>query len=106
MLSKNINDALVNLVASHERHCWKNAQYSRSECVKIKRIPLSVDHSHLSKQHAKFCNTLLLRLEGEGIESFYRLNEKAIGLLPNFLEGKTVNMQCVLRKILKIVKSN
>ena len=46
---KKMNDALVKQVAFLERQCWRNAQYSRRECVQVIRMPNSIVHSDLSK---------------------------------------------------------
>ena len=38
---KKVNDALVKQLSSVERQCWKNAQYSRRECVEVVGILFS-----------------------------------------------------------------
>lgn len=50
-----IEHALVQLVACLERQCWKNAQYSCWECVKIMDTHPSIDHSPLEQ---RTCNIL------------------------------------------------
>ena len=45
---KKVNDALVKQLSSVERQCWKNAQYSRRECVEVVGIPSSVEHDQLN----------------------------------------------------------
>ena len=53
-LVKKVDDALVKQVASLELQCWRNAQYSRRECVKIIGIPNSIVNSDLEKTVQSF----------------------------------------------------
>ena len=57
---KKVNGALVKQPSSVERQCWKNAQYSRRECVEVLGIRSSVEHDQLNRPlSAEFCTTLV-----------------------------------------------
>ena len=44
---KNVNNILRKQIVSVERQCWKNAQFSRCECVEVVGLPLSVADDQL-----------------------------------------------------------
>ena len=44
---KNVNNILSKQTSSIERQCWKNAQYSRRECVGVVGLPSSIEDKDL-----------------------------------------------------------
>ena len=44
---KNMSTILLKQMSSIERHCWKNAQYSRCEYVELMRLPSSIEDKYL-----------------------------------------------------------
>ena len=44
---KNVNNTLSKQMSSIERQCWKNAQYSRRECVEVVGLPSSTEDKEL-----------------------------------------------------------
>ena len=44
---KNVNNILSKQTSSIERQCWKNAQYSRRECVEVVGLPSSIEDKDL-----------------------------------------------------------
>ena len=43
LVVKKVNDALVKQLSSVQRQCWKNAQYSRRECVEMSAYLLQLN---------------------------------------------------------------
>ena len=66
---KKVNDALVKQLSSVERQCWKNAQYSRQECVDVVRIPSSVEHDELELTISKILHHIGVNISEDKIEA-------------------------------------
>ena len=66
---KKVNDALVKQLSSVERQCWKNAQYSRQECVDVVRIPSSVEHDELEPTISKILHHIGVNISEDKIEA-------------------------------------
>ena len=98
-LCKKVSDALVKQVASLERQCWRNAQYSRGECVQIIDTPNSTVESDLSKTVCKVLQHIGADICQEKIESCHRLNKKSDHTIVKFLGGKTVNRMRVKKDL-------
>ena len=88
---KKVNDALMRQVASLERQCWRNAQYSRRECVHIKGKPNSIVHSDLSKTVCKVLQHIGADICEKKIESCHCFNKEINHTIVKFLGEKTVN---------------
>ena len=68
------NDILVKQVASTECQCWRNAQYSRGECVQITDMSNPIVHSDFPKTVCKVLQHTEADICEEKIESCYCLN--------------------------------
>ena len=69
LVVKKVNDALVKQLSSVERQCWKNAQYSRQECVDVVRIPSSVEHDELEPTISKILHHIGVNISEDKIEA-------------------------------------
>ena len=56
---KKVNNVLVKQLSSVEHQCWKNAQYSRRECVEVAGIPSSAELKQLEPLSREFCTILV-----------------------------------------------
>ena len=74
---KNVNNVLLKQVLSAEREVWRNAQYSRRECVKISGIPTSVDNKELEPTIWKVLQHIDIDITEEKIESYHRINKSS-----------------------------
>ena len=46
-VTKQVNTELTKRIATLERQCWANAQYSRRECLEVVAMPRQVDDNQL-----------------------------------------------------------
>ena len=46
-VTKEVNTELTKQIATLERQCWANAQYSRRECLEVVAMPRQVDDNQL-----------------------------------------------------------
>ena len=53
VVNKRVNSELCKRIATVERQCWTNAQYSKRECLEVAGIPRQVDEKNLEK---RFCH--------------------------------------------------
>ena len=74
---KNVNNVLLKQVLSAERELWRNAQYSRRECVKISGIPTSVDNKELEPTIWKVLQHIDIDITEGKIESYHRINKSS-----------------------------
>ena len=66
---------MVKQLSSVERQCWKNAQFSRREYVKVVGIPSSVDHDQLEPAVRRILHHIDLNISGDIIEGCRWLGE-------------------------------
>ena len=72
---KNVNNILSKQMSSIERQCWKNAQYSRRECVEVVGLPSSIGDKDLELTACRVLQHIGVGTTGEGIEACHRLNK-------------------------------
>ena len=70
-----MNSILSKQMSSIERQCWKNAQYSRRECVEVVRLPSSIGDKDLELTACRVLQHIGVGTTGEGIEACHRLNK-------------------------------
>ena len=100
-LVKKVDDALVKQVASLELQCWRNAQYSRRECVKIIGIPNSIVNSDLEKTVCKvFIEADICE---EKIKSCHCLNIKSDRAIVKFSWRKDCEQVMRVKNDLKVL---
>ena len=72
---KKVNDALVKQLSSVERQCWKNAQYSRRECVEVVGIPSLVEHDQFEPTVCRIMHHIGENISRDKIEVCHRLGK-------------------------------
>ena len=85
---KNVNNILSKQMSSIERQYWKNAQYSRRECVEMVRLPSSIEDKDLEPTVCRVLQHIGVGITGEGIEAFHRLNKQNGRTIVKFLRRK------------------
>ena len=95
-----MNDALVKQVSFLERQCWRNAQYSRRECVEIIGIHTPIEHSDLEKTVCKVLHIGADIFEDK-IESYHNLNKKSYRIIVTFSRNKDCELVMMIQKDLK-----
>ena len=74
---KKVNDALVKQLSSVERQCWKNAQYSRRECVEVAGIPSPVEHDQFEPTVRRILYHIGVNISRDKIEACHRLSKNS-----------------------------
>ena len=85
---KKVNDALVKQLSSVERQCWKNAQYSRRECVEVVGIPSSVEHDQLNPTVWRILHHTGVNIFGDKTEACHRLGRNSDRTIVKFSSRK------------------
>ena len=74
-VAKQVNSVLSERLASMERQCWANAQYSRRECLRLVGVPRSISDGDLEEKVLKIFEKVGCPLEGNNIEAFHRISK-------------------------------
>ena len=98
---KKVNDALVKQLSSVERQCWKNAQYSRRECVEIVGIPPSVEHDELEPTVCRILHHIGGNISGDKTEACHRLDKNSDRTIVKFSSRKDCEHTMRVKKDLK-----
>ena len=98
---KKVNDALIKQLSSVERHCWKNAQYSRQECVEIVVIPSSVEHDQLQPTVCRILHHIVANISRDKIEACHRLGKNSGRTIVKFSRRKDCEHTMNFKKDLK-----
>ena len=85
---KNVNNILCKQIVSVEGQCWKNAQYSRRECVEVVGLPSSIADYQLENTVCGVLQHIDANITNEKIESCHRLNKNADRTIVKFLRRK------------------
>ena len=62
-------------MSSIERQCWKNAQYSRRECVEVVGLSSSIEGKELEPTVCRVFQDIGVDIMGKSIEACHRLNK-------------------------------
>ena len=73
---KIVNDRLLASIVKTERHCWKNAQYSRCNTLETVNVPGSIDNSVLEETVHGIFKKIDVEVDERDIEACHRLKEK------------------------------
>ena len=65
---RSVNNKLKEKIASLERQCWKNSQYSRQECLEISGIPDKTDLKDLEDTALNIFRKLDIEIVSSNIE--------------------------------------
>ena len=65
---RKVNNKLKEKIASLERQCWKNSQYSRQECLEISGIPDKTDLKDLEDTALNIFRKLDIEIVSSNIE--------------------------------------
>ena len=98
---KKVSDALVKQLSSVKRHCWKNAQYSRRECVEVGRIPSSVEHDQLEPTICRILHHIGVNISGNKIEACHRMGKNSDRTIVKFSSRKDYEHTMHVKKDLK-----
>ena len=98
---KKVRDALVKQLSSVKRHCWKNAQYSRRECVEVGRIPSSVEHDQLEPTICRILHHIGVNISGNKIEACHRMGKNSDRTIVKFPSRKDYEHTMHIKKDLK-----
>ena len=71
-ITKNVNTLLLSRLATLERQCWANAQYSRRECLDIADIPCEVSGEILEEPVLNIFDKIACSISPDHIESCHR----------------------------------
>ena len=93
---KNVNNILSKQMSSIERQCWRNAQYSRRECVEVVGLPSSIEDKDLEPTVCRVLQHIGVGITGEGIEACHRLNKQSDRTIVKFSRRK--DCEHVMRK--------
>ena len=85
---KNVNNILCKQLVSVERKCWKNAQYSRRECVEVVGLPSSIANDQLENIVCRVVQHIGANITDEKTESCHRLNKNTDRTIVKFLRRK------------------
>ena len=101
---KNVNNILRKQIVSVERQCWKNAQFSRCECVEVVGLPLSVADDQLENTDCRVLQYIGANEKNEKTESCHRLNKNADTTIVKFLKRKDCDQVIRAKSELKKLK--
>ena len=101
---KNVNNILCKQIVSVERQCWKNAQYSRRECVEVVGLPSSIADDQLENTICRVLQHIGANITNEKIESCHRLNKNADRTIVKFLRRKDCEQVMRVKSELKKLK--
>ena len=85
---KNANNILYKQIVSVERQCWKNAQYSRRECVDVVGLPSSIADDQLENTVCRVLLDIGANITNEKRESCHRLNKNTDRTIVKFSRRK------------------
>ena len=91
---KNVNNILSEQMSLIEWQCWKNAQYSRRECVKVVGLPSSIEDKELEPTVCRMFQHVGVDITGERIKACHRLNKQSDKTSLSFRGGRIVSMSC------------
>ena len=98
---KKVNDALVKQLSSVEQQCWKNAQYSRRECVEVVGIYSSAEHDQLEPILCRILHHIGVNISGDKIEACHQLDENSEKTIVKFSSRKDCEHKMGVKKDLK-----
>ena len=78
-VAKQVNSVLSERLASMERQCWANVQYSRRECLELAGVPGSASDDDLEEKVLKVFEGILkvgCPVEGNNIQACHRISKK------------------------------
>ena len=76
VFARNVNSKLVERVATTERQCWENAQYSRRDTLEVVGIPMSVRDNVLEQKVCNVFQEIDVDICGRDIQVCHRLKDK------------------------------
>ena len=73
---KNVNNILSKQMSSIERQCWKNAQYSRRECVEVVGLPSSIEDKDLEPTVCRVLQHIGVGITGESDRTIIKFSRR------------------------------
>ena len=75
-VSRQVSSKLREQIASLERQCWSNCQYSRRECLELSGLPESIENSELEDTALQLFKKLDVEVDSSNIEDCQWLPSK------------------------------
>ena len=94
-------NVLVKQLNSVGRHCWKNAQYSRWECVEVVGIPSSVEHDRLDPTVCRILRHIEVNISVDKIEACHWLDKNSYQTIVKLSSRNDCEHRMPLKKYLK-----
>ena len=85
---KNMKNILSKQMSSTERQCWKNAQYSRHECVEVVGLPSSIEEEELEPTVCWVLQHIGVDITGISIKACHRLKKQSDRTIVKFSRRK------------------
>ena len=73
---KNVNNILSKQMSSIERQYWKNAQYSRRECVEMVGLPSSIEDKDLEPTVCRVLQHIGVGITGESDRTIIKFSRR------------------------------
>ena len=73
---KNVNNILSKQMSSIERQCWKNAQYSRRECVEVVGLPSIIEDKDLEPTVCRVLQHIGVGITGESDRTIIKFSRR------------------------------
>ena len=91
-------------VVDLERQCWANAQHSRTECLEVTGIPLSLDGNTLQKKVIQVFEKVGCNMDSSNTEACLRITETYYQITVKFSRRKDCERALLFQKNLKNIK--
>ena len=105
-VAKRVNNELTKQIATLERQCWANAQYSRKKCVEVVGIPHQVDDKHLEAKVLSIFQKVGCSIAPESIDDCHRLGKNNDQVIVKFTRRKDCKQVLQVKKDLKDVTAD
>ena len=96
-ITRKVNTILSERLQTIEKQCWKNAQYSRRECLEISGIPSSISDNDLEDVVCKAITKTGVEMSNKDIEDCHRIGKRGQTIV-NFCEREVSKQVLNVRK--------
>ena len=99
---RQVNSKLRRKIASFQRQCWSNCQYTRWECLELSGLPESIKNSELEDTALQLFKKLDVEVDSSNIDDCHQLPSKEPKrVIVKFSERKDANRVRKVKKNLK-----
>ena len=100
-VTKEVNTELTKQIATLERQCWANAQYSRRECLEVVAMPRQVDDNQLETKVLSIFERVGCKIDPGFIDNCHRLGKNNDRVIITFARRKDCKQVIQVKKDLK-----